>query len=273
MSWTSQWSRSVTKTTLSDLLPPTNTDTTTEQEKLSPVQMPQLPACYNALTCRACHWQLLITSRWGDSLWSAANLRTPRVAHTHTHTYTLSLAHTNKPNQMCLCANTNVHTQAQCARICIQRTHTYTHAHRCVSHCTSLPHVRGKLREEKKKKTPKSPHQDLDCDKTCAQIRWNLSGNNNMTAGSEAPNIKCHIYFQPWLRAVWQTIPCCFSISQPVSWKCGKLGPWMSFPFRKNKKWSEVEVKVKGEIIKLRHNLSITFNDLSNQYCLSSAPR
>ncbi|KAK2883136.1 hypothetical protein Q8A73_022069 [Channa argus] len=57
------WSHSVTKTTLSDLLPPTNTDTTTEQQKLSPVQMPQLPACYNALTCRACHWQLLITSR------------------------------------------------------------------------------------------------------------------------------------------------------------------------------------------------------------------
>lgn len=87
LSWTAQSSRSVTKTTLSVLLPPTDsaTTTTTEQEKLSPEQMPQLPACYNALTCRACHWQLLITSCWGDSLWSTANTRN---THTHKHTHT-----------------------------------------------------------------------------------------------------------------------------------------------------------------------------------------
>ena len=194
--------------------------------------MPQLPACYNALTCRACHWQLLITSRRGDSLWK-------KHTHTHTHTHT-EAAHTNKPNQMC--TRKHKHTQAT-------RTGVYLVAPRC----HTCEEAKGGREKKNKKEPPKSPHQDLDCDKTCAQIRWNLSGNNNMTAGSEAPNIKCHFYFQPWLRAVWQTIPCCFSISQPVSWKCGKLGPWMSFspPFRKNKKWSEVQVKVKGEIIKL----------------------
>lgn len=138
MSWTSQRSRSVTKTTLSDLLPPTNTDTTTEQEKLSPVQMPQLPACYNALTCRACHWQLLITSRWGDSLWSAAN--------THTRTGPHTLAHTNKPNQMCLCANTNVHTQAQ-THTDMHATHTRNHAQVCISLHLVATHAR-KLREK-----------------------------------------------------------------------------------------------------------------------------
>ena len=195
--------------------------------------MPQLPACYNALTCRACHWQLLITSRRGDSLWKK---------HTHTHTHT----HTRRPHtqtSLIKCAHASTNTHKPRAQVCISLHLVATRARK----------LRGEGKKNNKKEPPKSPHQDLDCDKTCAQIRWNLSGNNNMTAGSEAPNIKCHFYFQPWLRAVWQTIPCCFSISQPVSWKCGKLGPWMSFspPFRKNKKWSEVQVKVKGEIIKL----------------------
>lgn len=117
MSWTSQRSRSVTKTTLSDLLPPTNTDTTTEQEKLSPVQMPQLPACYNALTCRACHWQLLITSRWGDSLWST---------HAHAQGPLHALAHTNKPNQNVQTerARANTHVYEVCISLQLVATHT-----------------------------------------------------------------------------------------------------------------------------------------------------
>lgn len=41
---------------------------------------------------------------------------------------------------------------------------------------------------------------------TSAQIRWNLSENNNLTACRKAPkNTRCHIYFQLQLRAVWQT--------------------------------------------------------------------
>lgn len=136
MSWTSQRSRSVTKTTLSDLLPPTNTDTTTEQEKLSPVQMPQLPACYNALTCRACHWQLLITSRWGDSLWSAANR--------HTHARAQGRLHTQTSLIKCACVQTQMCTRKH------KHTHRYAYyTHRCVSHCASLPHVRGSQGGEK----------------------------------------------------------------------------------------------------------------------------
>ncbi len=116
MSRTSQRSRSVTKTTLSDLLPPTNTDTATEREKLSPVQMPQLPACYNALTCRACHWQLLITSCRGESLWSTTHTNESTVLHTHTHTRSQT-------------------SLIKCAYAC------YTHTHAQV--CIWLPHVRG----------------------------------------------------------------------------------------------------------------------------------
>lgn len=147
------------------------------------------------------------------------------------------------------------------------QTQTHTHTSACrrnahtgvyfiALHCHTYVEEKAK-KKKKKENPPKSPHQDLDCDKTCAQIRWNLSGNNNMTVGSEEPNIKCHIYFQPWLRAVWQTTPCCFSISQPIYWKCGKLG---HISLQENKKWSETKVKVKGENIKLSQSLSITFN-------------
>lgn len=136
MSWTSQRSRSVTKTTLSDLLPPTNTDTTTEQEKLSPVQMPQLPACYNALTCRACHWQLLITSRWGDSLWSTANTHTQAHGRTHLCTQTSLIK--------CACVQTQMCTRKP------EHTHTHaTHTHTLV--CISLHLVATQTRKLREK--------------------------------------------------------------------------------------------------------------------------
>lgn len=50
-----------------------------------------------------------------------------------------------------------------------------------------------------------------------------------MTAGGEAPKIRCHIYFQAWLRAVWQTIASNFSISQPCFLEMWQTRSWMSF--------------------------------------------
>lgn len=53
--------------TVQSLPPPTGSNTATQWEKLSTLQMAQLPTCNNVLTCRDRRWRRLITSSWGDS--------------------------------------------------------------------------------------------------------------------------------------------------------------------------------------------------------------
>lgn len=146
--------------------------------------MPRLPARYTARTCRACHWQLLITCNWGESGWSAAN------AHTSTGPYTHKQAQTNAH----VCTNTDKQTRIR--------------LHGCVFCSTSLPHFWRKRKQTNKKNpnTRKALIRLWTMTRVVCKLGEIWVGTKMWQLAGKEPKIRCHIYSELWLGAVWQTI-------------------------------------------------------------------